>query len=85
MIPKNLKLNKIKGGALPIYPLEKTYSNRVVLVGDAGGFVNPITGEGIYYAIHSGSLAAEVIAESLSNNDTSETFLSRYQKSCRNC
>jgi geranylgeranyl reductase family protein len=32
------------------------------LVGDAAGFVDPITGEGIYFAIRSGELFAEAIA-----------------------
>ena len=32
-----------------------------VLVGDAAGHVDPITGEGILYALWSGKLAAEVI------------------------
>lgn len=31
--------------------------------GDAGGLVDPITGEGIYYAIRSGDLAARVLAD----------------------
>ena len=30
-------------------------------VGDAGGLVDPITGEGLYYAIRSGDLASQVI------------------------
>ncbi len=30
-------------------------------VGDAGGFVDPITGEGLYYAMRSGDLAAQAI------------------------
>lgn len=32
-----------------------------VAVGDAGGLVDPITGEGIYYAIRSGDLAAQAV------------------------
>ena len=32
-------------------------TGRVLLVGDAASLVNPLTGEGIYYAIHSGLLA----------------------------
>lgn len=32
-------------------------------VGDAGGLVDPITGEGLYYAIRSGDLAGQVIAD----------------------
>ncbi|MBI3681497.1 MAG: hypothetical protein HY235_14020, partial [Acidobacteria bacterium] len=32
-------------------------------VGDAGGLVDPITGEGLYYAIRSADLAAELLVE----------------------
>jgi geranylgeranyl reductase family protein len=34
-----------------------------VAVGDAGGLVDPITGEGIYYAVRSGDLAAQVLMD----------------------
>jgi flavin-dependent dehydrogenase len=33
-------------------------------VGDAGGLVDPITGEGLYYAMRSGDLAAQVVLDS---------------------
>jgi flavin-dependent dehydrogenase len=36
-------------------------SGRALLVGDAGHLVDPLFGEGIYYAIRSGQLAAESI------------------------
>ncbi len=39
-------------------PLRVTATRRVMLAGDAGGFVNGITAEGIYYAMVSGMLAA---------------------------
>jgi len=41
-------------------PIENTCSKRIMLIGDAAGFVAPATGEGIYYAIESGKIAAEV-------------------------
>jgi flavin-dependent dehydrogenase len=40
-------------------PLAPTAPGRVLFAGDAGGFVNAITAEGIYYAMVSGELAAE--------------------------
>jgi geranylgeranyl reductase family protein len=44
---------------LPIAgPLPRTYGDRVLLAGDAGGFVNALTAEGIYYAMVSGEHAA---------------------------
>ncbi|MFI7422205.1 NAD(P)/FAD-dependent oxidoreductase [Nonomuraea sp. NPDC049684] len=36
---------------------------RVLLAGDAAGLINPLTGEGIYYALLSGRLAAEAVVE----------------------
>lgn len=35
--------------------------DRWVAVGDAGGLVDPITGEGLYYAMRSGDLASQVV------------------------
>jgi geranylgeranyl reductase family protein len=46
-----------------------------VLVGDAAGLVDPLTGEGIYYAQRSGELAAESILESVRNGSD---FRARY-------
>jgi flavin-dependent dehydrogenase len=43
-------------------PLRKPGRRRVLLAGDAGGFVNGFTAEGIYYAMVSGELAAETVA-----------------------
>jgi flavin-dependent dehydrogenase len=40
-------------------PLRSPARARVLLVGDAGGFVNGFTAEGIYYAMVSGELAAD--------------------------
>jgi geranylgeranyl reductase family protein len=45
-------------------PLAKTYRGRVLFIGDAGGFVNGFTAEGIYYAMISGELAGQAILES---------------------
>jgi geranylgeranyl reductase family protein len=42
-------------------PLRPPARGRVLLAGDAGGFVNGFTAEGIYYAMVSGELAADAI------------------------
>ncbi len=36
---------------------------RVLLAGDAAGFVDPFTGEGIYYALASGRMAGEMVGD----------------------
>jgi len=79
IIPNTIKSKKTKGGILPFYPLEKTYTNHVILCGDAAGFINPLTGEGIYYAMTSGEIAAKISKKAIDNNDTSEEYLSKYE------
>jgi hypothetical protein len=45
-------------------PLRNTAEGRVLLAGDAGGFVNGFSAEGIYYAMVTGDLAAGAILAS---------------------
>jgi flavin-dependent dehydrogenase len=52
-------------------------SDRLLICGDAGGFVFPGTGEGVYYAIKSGRIAAEVADFSLKNDNHNMEFLSK--------
>jgi len=79
IIPENLGLGRYMGGIIPGAPLEKTYADKGIVIGDAAGLVNPMSGEGIHYAMYSGEIAAQVIAESLEIDDTSEQFLSKYE------
>lgn len=79
LIPLNLKIGNVKGGCIPVYLLEKTYSDRVVLCGDAAGFINPVSGGGIYYAMVSGENAASVIYNAFENENFNSSFLSNYQ------
>ncbi len=47
---------------------KKIASQRVLLAGDSAGFVDAFTGEGIYYAIRSGQIASQAVAEKVSND-----------------
>jgi menaquinone-9 beta-reductase len=56
----------ILGAALPMgFNRVPHYTRGVLLVGDSGGMVNPMNGEGIAYAMESGELAAEVAVQAL--------------------
>jgi geranylgeranyl reductase family protein len=62
------------GGRLPRVGL-----GRVLLAGDAGGFVNGFTAEGIYYAMVSGDLAARSVLEA---PRAVHTLARRYSRAC---
>ena len=60
-------VGKVQGAALPMaFNRQPHYGRGLVLVGDAGGMVNPFNGEGIPYAMESAEMAAEAIAEARS-------------------
>jgi geranylgeranyl reductase family protein len=56
----------VRGAALPMgFNRTPHYTRGLVLVGDAGGMVNPFNGEGIAYAMESGELAARSVVQAL--------------------
>ena len=53
-------LTELRGHRLPLSPgRPRVADGRVLLAGDALALINPLSGEGIYYAIRSGLLAAD--------------------------
>lgn len=62
-------------GPLPVYA-----RGRVLLAGDAGGFVNAFTAEGIYYAMVTGDLAARA---ALAGPGEEAGVARRYRRACR--
>jgi geranylgeranyl reductase family protein len=59
-------VGKIGGAALPMgFNRKPHYTRGVLLVGDSGGMVNPMNGEGIAYAMESGEMAAASVIQAL--------------------
>ena len=66
-LPRDLAA-RAKGHALPLFsPLTRRPFCRgnILLAGDAASFVDPVTGEGIYWALKTGEEAARAISETL--------------------
>lgn len=61
--------------------IQRAYDG-ALLVGDAGGFVNPLTGGGIRNAFLSGRLAAQVASAALAKGDVSRRTLQEYDQLC---
>ncbi len=54
--------------------MENPCFGRTILAGDAAGLVEPLFGEGIFYAIQTGRYAAESIARAITENTTPDKF-----------
>jgi len=65
---------------LPLEPAPQTAAERVLLVGDAGGFTKPTTGGGIYYSLLTASLAADTLIEGFQAGRLDGEFLARYER-----
>ena len=59
------------------YPYN-THTDGVILIGDAGGFPCPLEAEGIYPAMVTGKISAEVAAEAFSSGDYSKESLKKF-------
>jgi len=74
-------IDEIKAWNLPIASYRrKCYGTGVMLVGDAAGLIDPLSGEGIGTAVISGKIAAQVAVEAMEKSDYSEGFLEKYSK-----
>lgn len=62
------------------HALPTLFTDGAVVVGDAAGFVNPISREGSNFAMISGKLAAQAVIEAKERGDFSAAGLSRYQE-----
>ena len=70
---------EVKKWGIPIRPLSKTYTNRVIVIGDAAGLTKPTTGGGIYYGIISGEIAANTVKDAFNSNNFNESSMKNYE------
>ncbi len=67
-----------EGAPIPMKPLPRWDNGRdVVLAGDAAGVVAPASGEGIYYAMTGGRIAAEAVQAYLATGDSRQLAQAR--------
>jgi len=65
---------------LPLRPIARTFTDRLLVVGDAGGFTKPTTGGGIFYSLLTASLAAETLVEAFDAGRLDEAALAGYER-----
>ena len=75
-LTEETRVAPVRGAALPMgFNRTPHYTNGLLLVGDAGGMVNPFNGEGISSAMESGEIAAQVIVQALARPDRASAEL----------
>ena len=68
-LAKNYTCRSLVGHQIPIGGCDEVLNTtRGILIGDSAGLADPITGEGIYFGLRSGQIAAEVIAQNLTKD-----------------
>jgi flavin-dependent dehydrogenase len=77
-------VNKPVCWGIPLRPLRKTYTDRVLVVGDAAGQVKPTTGGGIFYSLLASEVASGALHQALSEDKLSANRLGAYQKEWKN-
>ena len=65
---------------LPLAPIPRSFTGRIVAVGDAAGLVKATTGGGVYYSLVSASIAAAVLDEGLRHDRLDATALREYER-----
>jgi len=70
-------------GGIPLKPLAKTCTERLIVVGDAAGQVKPTTGGGIYYGLLCADIAANILHQALASNTLSAKSLADYEREWR--
>ena len=72
------RVSRVRGVGPMGTRVKRAWGDGFMLVGDAAGFFDPFTGEGVYKALRGAELAAEVAASALERNDLSARSLARY-------
>ena len=74
----------MQGWPLTAYgSVQRLSGSHVLFLGDAGGFIDPLSGEGIFGAMQSAWIAVDVVREALHRGTFTAGFLATYDQRCR--
>lgn len=73
-------ITEVSFGSIPLKTLPRTYSNRMLVVGDAAGQAKPTSGGGIYFGALCSRLAVETLDTCIRADDFSPGRMAAYQR-----
>lgn len=74
------RVNAVQTASDFSYRNRRLIDHRLLRVGDAAGFMDPIFSAGVYLAMYSGKLAANTVNRALASDRNSSALLGRYEK-----
>ncbi|XP_070572639.1 conditioned medium factor receptor 1-like [Ptychodera flava] len=77
---KDFKIERMKAASLRFGGEPVTYGDHVILVGDAAGMIDPMTGEGIHHAMDGGRIAARFLSSALVHGNYDSQVMQIYHK-----
>ena len=72
------EMDAMKGAPLRLGGIAKSYGDHLLILGDAAGQIDPLTGEGIQYSMDAAEIAAQSLAEAFAENNLGAASLQRY-------
>jgi len=77
------RITKFAAALIPLAPAKRIVGHRILVVGDAAGMVEPISGGGIGCAMRGARLAAKIAVRALHENRFDEAFLREFDREWR--
>ncbi|MBC7188932.1 NAD(P)/FAD-dependent oxidoreductase [Candidatus Aerophobetes bacterium] len=78
LFPSGCRVLKVASSPINLFSgREKIAQDNFILIGEAGGFVDPLSGEGIFWAIKSAKLAADFLKESIVKGEKDCSFFGK--------
>jgi geranylgeranyl reductase family protein len=76
------QVGPMRSWPLPVGDVGPLASRGILLVGDAGGFVDPLSGEGIFQALFTGQQAGSIAAAAVAAGGLDDALARRYERTC---
>jgi geranylgeranyl reductase family protein len=74
------KIERMRAGSLRLGGVPTSSGDHLLIVGDAAGMIDPLTGEGIHHAMEGGKIAAEFMLEAIAAGNFSAEAMQIYHE-----
>jgi len=74
------KIEKMRPASLRLGGIPQSWDDQLIIVGDAAGMIDPMTGEGIHHAMEGGKIAAGFLSECLDHGNYSKEVMEVWHK-----